>query len=161
MNPFTPAGAKLTIASLEPEAYDLVVEAQFNPNDLQLDKPVPWMEHPELCLEYGGRKPRTFSVELLFDGHEACDSIQPQLDALDRLSSPRDGSSRRESMRRPHDCIVLWGAAGMPRLRCVIEQLTTKYVMWDRAGKPVRAIATVKLKETRLDREELAREARL
>ena len=63
-------------------------------------------------------------------------------------------------MRRSHHCVVLWGDAGMPRLRCVIEQLTTKYVMWDRDGKPVRAIATLRLKETQIDREEIAREQR-
>ncbi len=154
---FEPSHAKLTIASLEPEATDLTVEAQYNPKELQVEKPVPWLEHEQLQLEYGGIKAHTLSVELLVDGYETGTSIAPTVERLERLSSPRDASSKREQMRRPHRCVVLWGHAGMPRLRCVIEQLTTKYVMWDRAGRPLRAICTVKLKEVKTDRDELRR----
>lgn len=150
---FAPAHAKLTLASLEPEAKDLVVEAHYNPKELQIDKPVPWLEHEQMQLEYGGIKSHELSVELLFDGLESSASIMEPVERLERLSSPRDAKSRREQMRRPHRCVVLWGHTGMPRLRCVIEQLTTKYVMWDRAGKPLRAICTVKLKEVRTDRD--------
>lgn len=150
---FGPSHAKLTIASLEPEAKDLVVEAHYNPKELQVEKPVPWLEHPEMRLEYQGIKSHELSVELLFDAYEAGDTIAPLVETLERLSSPRDAKSRREQMRRPHRCVVLWGHRGMPRLRCVIEQLTTKYVMWDREGSPVRAICTVKLKEVHVGRD--------
>lgn len=152
--------AKLTIASLEPEAPDAIVEAQYNPKELQIDKPVPWMEHQDMQLEYGGIKSRSLTVELLFDGYERGTSIDGRIEVLERLSSPREASSRRQALRRPHRCVVLWGDRGMPRLRCVIESLATKYVMWDREGTPVRAVCTVKLKEVKTDADELRRSVR-
>jgi hypothetical protein len=160
MSQFSSPYSKLTIASLEPEAADLVVEAQYNPKELQIEKAVPWMEHQGMQLEYGGIKSRSMTIEMLFDGYEQGASIDDRVAKLERLSSPRDESSRREAMRRPHRCVVVWGDRGMPRLRCVIESLVTKYVMWDREGTPVRAICTVKVKEVKTDAAEARAEGR-
>jgi len=145
---FQPAKSKLTIGSLEPEGRDLFVRAQYNPKELQIDKPVSWVDHRELSVEYQGRSPRTTTLELLFDGFEdRTFHVQDQLDLLDHLASPRSINSPEAAMRRPHRCVIVWGQRGVPALRCVIESLTVKYTMFDSDGVPFRATATVKLRE--------------
>lgn len=152
---FQGARAKLTIGSLDDAK--LSVEAQYNPKELEVEKPVSWSEKPEAQLEFIGIQSRTFKVELFFDCYEGGE-IATAIDRLDKLSSPRDYGSTIEAMRRPHMCVVLWGEGGLPRMRCVIENVSTKYVMWNENGKPLRAICTVSLKEMRLDATELAKQ---
>lgn len=156
MSNFKGARAKLTIGSLdEPK---LAVEAQYNPKELMIEKPVNWSEKAEAQVEFIGIQCRTFTVELLFDCYEDREKfIDTQIDVLDQLSSPRLYGSNRTEERRPHHCIALWGDAGMPKMRCVIMNLQTKYVMWDEDGMPLRAICTVQLKEIRTDINELVK----
>jgi hypothetical protein len=147
-NDFRGALAKLTIGSLEAGFVDLFVEAQYNPKELQLTKPVPWTEHKGgTRLEFNHTGFRTTSVELLFDGVEQLRSVQPIIDKLEKMSSPVEAGSSREERRRPHRCVATWGSAGIPPLRCVIESLDTKYTMFGKDGKPLRATCVVKLKE--------------
>jgi hypothetical protein len=143
MSNFTGARTKLTIGSLEDP--DLVVTAQYNPKELPVSKSVLWNDH-DMVAEYGGRKGRELTVELFFDAYEQQQSVMTELLKLDQLSSPQDWSSRVQSERRPHRCIIVWGDK-MERLPCVITGIDTKFVMWNDDGMPVRAIATVKLME--------------
>jgi hypothetical protein len=143
--PFQPARAKLTIGSLDDNS--LVVEAQYNPKELQIKRAVPWTEHGNRAVEFTGTKGRTVSVELLFDGYEDNQSIADPIDALEQLSTVRDANALDEDFQRPHRCVVTWGDSGIPTLRCVIESVATKYTMFDTMGTPLRAIATVELKE--------------
>jgi len=92
------------------------------------------------------------TVELLFDGAEGENSpryvdVQGQIGILETLARVRDPKSTKENERRPHQCVVAWGANGLPSFQCVIESLSTKYLMFDREGTPLRAKCTVKLKE--------------
>ena len=144
-SPFTGASTKLSIGSLDKPT--LAVHAQYNPKELQLKRTVPWTEHKQEIVEFGGTKPRAMSVELLFDGYEQHRSIQPQLDVLEHLATVRDRTEEKdEALQRPHWCIVTWGNA-MPSMRCVIESLAVKYTMFASDGTPLRAVATVELKE--------------
>ena len=43
--------------------------------------------------------------------------------------------------------MVSWGGAKLPNFECVIESLSIKYSMFSSEGDPLRATATVKLKE--------------
>jgi hypothetical protein len=148
MTRFQPATAKLSIGSIDDST--LFVHAQYNPKEVQLKRTVPWTEHKDVVVEFTGVKARSLSVELLFDGFEAKRSVQPELDKLEQLASPHDPRSKAphskdDKLMRPHWCIVAWGF--MPKLRCVIESVTVKYTMFDDRGTPLRAIATVELKE--------------
>jgi hypothetical protein len=159
-----PALQKLTLGSLDD--IDLAVVAQYNPKELEIAKQVPWIEHDVLSaptkqkaraaairdrgalhLEFTARKGRTMSLELLFDGYERQQSIEPLVERLELLASPRDPMSSEEALRRPHRCVVSWGATGVRAFPCVIEALTTKYTMFHRDGTPLRALCSVKLKE--------------
>lgn len=88
-------------------------------------------------------------VEFLFDGYEEGVSIAPKVQLLELMSSVRDPESDDSQKRRPHHCVVTWGAprGGMRPFRCVIQSLTTKYTMWDRLGQALRATCTLGLKE--------------
>ena len=148
MSHFLPPRAKLTIGSLEPEGSELFVRAQYNPKELQVDRPVPWVDHPGLAAEYKGRAPRTTTLELLFDGYEdRTFSVPSQIDKLERLALPRDADSPQEAMRRPHRCVVVWGEHGAPAMRCVIESLSVKYTVFHEDGLPLRATCSLKVRE--------------
>ncbi len=149
------------------------VKAQYNPATLEITQNVPWKKPDAankgggpaaagppkdpnfMALEFTGAEGRGMTVELLFDAYEdsrkpARATIQENVSALEYLASPRDPTSTKENERRPHHCVVVWGAF---KFKCVIENLTTKYTMFDTDGTPLRATCTVKLKEaTRVDR---------
>ena len=141
---FNTARTKLSIGSLDDLQCSL--SAQYNPKELPVSKPVSWHDAGTMAVEYAGRASREISIELLFDGFEAGKSVMTQLLVLDTLTSPQDWSSPRGTVNRPHRCVVTWGDK-MERFTCVITSFDTKFVMWNEDGMPVRAIATVKLKE--------------
>jgi hypothetical protein len=162
---FEPAKAKLTIGSLDESG--LTVRAQYNPKELQVDQAVPWKKPDSanktgsqggggegdgaIALEFTGAEGRTMSVEMLFDGYEPGNGravdVASQVAILEQLASVRDPKSKDEMMRRPHHCVVAWGDRGLPKFKCVIESLSTKYSMFSSDGQPLRATCTVKLKE--------------
>ncbi len=149
----------------------LSIEAQYNPADLQRDKPVKWTTHGgvgtkgqgtgPLALEYTGAEPRTMTLALLFDTYEHNTSIEPMIEALESLATPTDPTSSDEVLRAPPLCVVAWGIQGMKPFRCVIESVSTKYTMFSSSGVPLRATCTVKVKEARIwDPRERERERR-
>ena len=140
---FKGATSKLSIGSLEDNSLN--VTAQYNPKELPVSNTVDWQEHAGMVVEYGDQKGRELTVELMFDGYEAKASVMAQLIKLEQLSSPIDPDAKSVSLRRPHRCVMVWG--DKIKLTCVITSLDTKFVMWNDDGLPVRAIATVKLKE--------------
>lgn len=137
---------RFTIGSLDDTELDDVT-ASFNPKELQYDRSVPWSPHPKAELEYGGTQGRSLSVELLFDGFELNKSVAPQVDLLEKLARPVIEGSKHADENRPHYCLALWGSAGLPRLLCVIESVSTKYTLFSAMGMPLRATCVVKLKE--------------
>lgn len=170
---FEPANAKLTIGSLDDGT---TVSAQYNPKELQVDMNVPWKK-PEaatktgsqgggggggggsgssgnpLEVEFTGAEGRSMTVEMLFDGYEPGGrfvSVVAEVAALTKLATVIDAESSDEQKRRPHHCVVSWGAQGLPRFECVIESLSTKYTMFSSDGLPLRATCTVKLKEAKM-----------
>jgi hypothetical protein len=166
---YTSPTEKLTIGSLDDPS--LTVRAQYNPKDIQIDRAVPWTtnnvrdnrpSHLRIGsateAEYVGATPRTMTIELLFDRYEVVPtdwsqtrSIEPLVEMLDEMACVRNPELVPDDMRRPHHCVVAWGAGsacqGMRSFRCVIESLSVKYSMFDRDGTPVRATCTVKLRE--------------
>ena len=170
---FLGATEKLTIASVYTEyPKDLIVRAQYNPRELQISQPIGWNEHESLegqhaaniVMEFGGVKASSMQVELLFDGVENQGkigskhddpSVVGQIAMLKQLASVKDAHSPDPELRRPYWCLVTWGTKGVPPFRCVIESLTTKYLMFARDGQVLRASCTVGLKEA--DMVQLAR----
>jgi Contractile injection system tube protein len=155
-NKWTPPGAKLQIASVD---ADLVVEAQYNPKEVQIAKQVPWNDKGStmgggnagaMVLQYGGDHPRTLTLELVFDGYETGENVQYLVEDLELLGMPRDPQSTDPEWRRPHRIVVTWGPGNFRPFRCVIESVQTKYTMFGEDGTPLRALCTVALKEADL-----------
>src|SRR5687768_4789448 len=143
---FEPAGAKLTIGSLDDKG--ITVSAQYNPKELQVDQAVPWKKPDSanktgsqasgssggddggIALEFTGAEGRSMSVEMLFDGYEPSNGrsvdVAAQVGILETLAAVRFPKSKKENERRPHHCVVSWGDRGLPKFQCVIESLSTK-----------------------------------
>ncbi len=150
MTQFNNATARLSIGSCDVDS--LHVEAQYNPKELQIDRTIQWSAvkqanqatpargdgaaHAGIHLEFTGAEGRSLSVELLFDGYEDGDPriVTDAIDRLETMASVRDPRSRDENQRRPHLCVVSWGQRGLPKFRCVIESLSTKYMMFGDDG---------------------------
>lgn len=132
----------------------LTVSAQYNPKELQIDMTVPWQKKSQanksnetgIQLEFAGAEGRSMTLELLFDGYEKGQSIAGKVKDLMTMASVIDPNEKDETKRRPHLCVVTWGAT-VPKFKCVIESLSTKYTMFSDKGVPLRATCTVKLKE--------------
>ncbi len=143
---------------------DVSVEAQYNPGTLEVSQTVPWKkpdaasktggtgtaaqkaDRNDVTLEFTGAEGRSISLELLFDGVEQKTSVKGSVEKLEKLAAVRQAGAAKEDMRRPHHCVVVW-ANVLPRFKCVIESLTTKYTMFALDGTPLRATCTLKLKE--------------
>lgn len=148
---------KLSIGSVDDTGITVV--AQYNPAAIQINKQIPWQQNNRLAgakkkhsedsddMEINTSPTRTMSVELLFDGYEDHRSIQPELDKLEVLSSIRNPGSKDSAQRRPHYCVVAWGAGTQPRFSCVITSLSTRLLMFAPNGAPLRATSTVELTE--------------
>ena len=159
MSDFGSAKTKISIGSLDGGP---TVTAQYNPKELQIDKSVPWSKVNEanksnsgsdqsqgIHLEFTGAEGRTMSVELFFDGFEPNGNtvnVAQKVKDLETLASVIQPGAVKEDLRRPHRCLVKYGKT-IDSFRCVIESLSTKYMMFDDGGNPLRATCTVKLKE--------------
>jgi hypothetical protein len=159
MSDFGSAGTKISIGSLDGGP---TVTAQYNPKELQIDKSVPWSKVNEanksnagsdqtqgIHLEFTGAEGRSMSIELFFDGYEPNGNkvdVAAKIKDLETLASVIQPGAVKEDLRRPHRCVVKYGPT-IPSFRCVIESLSTKYLMFGDGGEPLRATVTVKLKE--------------
>jgi Contractile injection system tube protein len=150
---------KLSIGSTDD--INLEVVAQYNPGQLDLQRTVEWKrsgnrkdnrpDHrrypaPDNDVEYTGGDGRTLTLELLFDGLETNTCVEPQIEKLDMMATLREHGSK-DPDPRPHQCVIVWGSKGIKPLVCVIESIGVKYSMFDCDGNPLRALATVKVKE--------------
>ena len=156
--------AKLTIGSADDTT--LSVTAHYNPKEIDVALQTNWEDemalnsmvadkHRDIIhdIQYTGSPARSMSLELFLDYYEAPydgprTSVEEVVHTLNLLASPRDEHSDNPQLRRPHMCLVAWGA-GRRAFRCVIESLAVKYTMFSRDGIPVRATCTLKLKEAR------------
>lgn len=161
-NAFLPSRAKLRIASID--VPTLQICAQYNPKELSISKSIKWKPHDsdnktqrnagsdqsqQDDLSFDGSDPRTITIEFLFDGYETNQSVEPDVETLEKLSSVQDAPSNDSNLKRPHHCIITWGI-GNDRMRpflCVINKLDVKYSMWNTTGLPLRATCTISVTE--------------
>ncbi|MEZ4358672.1 MAG: hypothetical protein R3B48_00715 [Kofleriaceae bacterium] len=141
----------VSIASLDDGT---IVKAQYNPKELQIDRSVPWTKHANkntdggLQLEFSGADGRGVSLELFFDESESpSGSVLGSIELLEKLAKIRVPGSSKDEEKRPHHCILVFGAVYSKPFKCVIESLSTKFTMFSPAGLPIRATVNLKLKE--------------
>jgi hypothetical protein len=173
---YQPAMQKVSIVSLDDS--ELGVTAQYNPKELGITKSIQWQDPKRLDnrpadqrsptdakdTEFTGGGTRNMSLELFFDRYEVqADKtqipIEQLMDDLNKMASITDPTGKPKD-RRPHYCLIVWGAGGIRPFRCVIESLDIKYTMFDTMGIPLRAVATVKVRETAMQVAEHEREVK-
>jgi len=143
---------KLYIGSLDEPSIQ--VTAQFNPNQISVDKRIAWSKHKDSRadiphLEFTGGDGREMSLELTFDGYEQGASVQPDVEILNKLTLCRadpENEDADDDEKRPHRVVVVFGGV-FPKFKGVIESVNTKYTMFMKDGTPVRATCNVKFKE--------------
>ena len=132
------------------------VTAQYNPNKVSIGKTINWTTHPSSSggadmLEFINAQNRTMSVELFFDGLEGGVNVETQyIDKLIAMTVPlydqaSSAASSKTTAIRPAFVMIAWGQ--MKSFRGIIESLNYEYTMFSPNGSPVRATATLKLKE--------------
>jgi nucleoid-associated protein YgaU len=136
------------------------VECMFNPKEYTFSKQNSWEQKTAkgqsvAHLEFGGGNPASLKMQLLFDTYEdhppkirAGDDVRTYTAGLwdmmkisERRKNPDTGKSE------PPHCRFEWG--DFWSFEAVIESLSQKFTLFDRTGKPLRAILDVSFKQVR------------
>jgi hypothetical protein len=144
------SAATLKIIGLEGVAKGVVVQAQFNPKEVSIDKSVPWQlrgRRGSGGLQYTGGEPRTMTFELMFDLVASRGAVTEALDRVDRLSDADP------ALGRPPRVAVICGIEGeagvLPKFESVIESIVVRYTVFDADGRPGQATVGLRFKEVR------------
>src|SRR5262245_18391268 len=122
------------------------VEAYFNPKELGINKEVPWNQHKSSesnipILEFTDAKPKTLSIELLFDGFENQEDVYAKyIRKLETFTEIVDATSKT----RPPMRMSIWGKT-FPSFMGVIPSIDSKFTMFLNDGTPVRVTVTLKM----------------
>lgn len=144
------AQKKLTIISKVDPA--LTLECQFNPATMSFTQGVSVKPHenqkndptPELL----NTQPRNLSLELHFDGDEACIDVEKKyVRLLDELATNAPSKDKEDKeVRGPHQVMLQWGES--LKFEGIIESVGVNYTKFAPSGMPTRATVSLKLKET-------------
>jgi hypothetical protein len=137
------------------------VQFMFNPGEYSITKTNNWnlkahkgSNVPQ--LEFGGGEPRTLQLELLFDaslprkgmGSTDVRAATNQLFNFMMIDKQPPLKGTNSKMGRPPKCRLVWGD-DKNQFDCYITNCQVKYTMFNEQGVPIRAIATLTLKEER------------
>lgn len=131
-----------------------VFHVQFNPKELKLDEKAIWKPSGEQqtqkpLLTYEKGQPGSMSMDLIFDstddGSNCYDSHVKKLRAFLCTTVTKEDKDGNE-IKRPPYLRFTWGGFNF---ECVLESLTTQFMMFKPDGTPLRAKVTVGLKERR------------
>lgn len=132
---------------------------QYNPTTLRFSKSVSFdrpsqatEDSAKLSLE--GGNPFSLNIELLFDTAETGDNVHTKY-TKNLLTLMQIGEYTVNSIkeRRPPYCKFTWGSLdlkwknGQPFSKCYIQQVNLKFSLFKPDGTPVRARATLTIKE--------------
>jgi hypothetical protein len=122
----------------------------YNPKELKISGGGEWTEpqtnqqHDLVPSMFVKPKPRTMSVQLLFDHFEApSGDVTFEVDILFDWTRPRQSPFKQVSAPWLR---FQWGAKRY--FKCFIESLNVTYTVFSRSGAPLRAVADLTLKET-------------
>ena len=123
----------------------------FNPTELTIVKATEWAEPDNKGrdggqLEFKKGQPGTLSLVLWFDTTADGTSVTDHTDRLLSLVAVRGSGQSTNSSDRPPSCQFVWGS----RFRsfwAVVTNLSLKFTYFSSAGVPLRAQATISLKQ--------------
>ena len=125
---------------------------QFNPKEVKLDESASWKTSEEAqqdrpLLTYERGEPSKMSFDLFFDTTDTQDSVYDKYISelrsfLTASEDPTDGDGSEG--KRPPYCTFCWGPI---RFECVVEKVGVAMLMFASDGTPIRAKASIALKE--------------
>jgi nucleoid-associated protein YgaU len=127
------------------------IELQFNPKDLQIDKGASWKVKDAKPAkrgakpEFTGSEPRSMSVEVFLDSTERPSyDITKDVQVLMDLCTPTPKSIQQN---KPSPPFVTFGWGEKMQFEAYVDKVSVKFSLFSPEGKPLRATATVSLKE--------------
>jgi hypothetical protein len=143
------------------------VEFMFNPTEYGISKRNTWTLRANKSgnvpqWEFGGGDPRELQVELFFDSYLPRKDGQGrqvketdvrkatnQLFNMMMIDTKLKSDSPNSKMGAPPKCRITWGGDSKNQFDCYITSCSIKYLLFSQNGIPVRATATLALKEAR------------
>jgi len=127
------------------------IDFQFNPKELSLTKSAKWERKPSKnrksagIPEFQGAEPCSMTLEMFFDASAAQDSsVVDGVDKLFRCCVPTD-KTHRDQKGVPPWVVFHWGSVS--GFTAYIASVAAKFTLFTAGGVPIRATATVTLKE--------------
>ena len=140
------------------------VDFMFNPTEYTIQKTNKWETKGNKSgnvpkWEFTGGDPRQLSLVLFFDTSLKPDSNDVrnktnQLFKFMMIDTKLKNQSPKSKMGQPPKCTIEWGKATADHFDCYIISCSVKYSLFNKDGVPIRADATLTLKEVQ-DRDNL------
>ncbi|MSP61646.1 MAG: LysM domain-containing protein [Myxococcales bacterium] len=152
-----PGGNASKASFLNLDTNEPAFEVQYNPKEFRVEKSVTWQEasnqgQSNNPIQFQKGAPMTASFDLTFD--TTADGANVQKVWVDKLLSltnanqtPKQGEPAEQKKKRPPALHFKWGTF---ELKCVVESISTTYLMFASDGTAVRARCGVKLKQWEL-----------
>lgn len=152
-------GGSLTKARFEDIDGSRVFTVQYNPKEFNAVKGATWSEGKEqgaasAALEFQKGTPMTVDMTLFFDTTvDSKDVRKVWVNSLVEFMTPKyaatsDKKGPELKKLRPALVLFTWGSF---EFKCVVESVTTAFMMFASNGTPIRAKCQVKLKEWRIE----------
>jgi hypothetical protein len=145
------------LVAQEGSLKDTSVDFMFNPTEYSISKANKWENKGNKSAnvpkwEFGGGDPRTLQLELLFDTSLKPDSTDVrnrtnQLFKFMMIDTKLKSQSPKSKMGQPPKCRLFWGQDTKNYFDCYITSCQIKYTLFNTKGVPIRAEATLQLKE--------------
>jgi Contractile injection system tube protein len=150
---------KLIQATIQSENH-INIKCMFNPDDITYTKDVGWANQPTNGTQipagaFSGGHAATLDIVLFLDSTEdgTNTDIAKEVNKLVSLTkidpslpyTPAKGGASKSAQHRPPKCTFAWG--NYLSFDAVIERISVHYLLFLADGTPVRASATLKLKQ--------------
>ena len=135
------------------------VKFMFNPTEYSISKSNKWENKANKSgnvpkWEFGGGDPRQMTIELFFDSYMprpgvSADDVRSKTNMLFKfmmIDTALKGA--KSKMGQPPACRLVWGKDSKYHFDCYIMSCAVRYTMFNQDGVPIRATATLTLKET-------------
>ena len=134
------------------------IDFMFNPTEYSVSKTNKWEPKANKSgnvpkWEFGGGDPRQITLELFFDsylprkGTQASD-VRTKTNTLFKFMMIDPAlKGKKSKMGQPPRCRLVWGQDSKFHFDCYIISCNVKYTLFNETGVPVRATASLTLKE--------------
>jgi hypothetical protein len=129
------------------------LEFRFNPKEYSVQKSAEWTRPTNKGAkhaakpEFQGSKPRSVSMELLFDDWEGSGHLVDDIDTLLEWMTPDDNSI---TQKQPEPMVLKfqWGGQQpLARFKGFLKSVNAKFTLFNQQGTPIRATASIQLEE--------------